>query len=68
MATNQHHKLMKKGDWPGVQKAIIHLDRDVVRRKYRREMRMDDYHIIGWQRKLRHTHMFLPLWACSRFG
>jgi len=27
---------------------------------------MDDCHIIGWQRKLRHTHMFLPVWACSR--
>jgi len=29
---------------------------------------MDDCHIIGWQRKLRHTHMFLPWWACSRFA
>jgi len=28
---------------------------------------MDDCHIIGWQRKLRHTHMLLPLWACRRF-
>jgi len=31
-------------------------------------MRMDDCHIIGWQRKLRHTHIFLPWWAWSRFG
>jgi len=31
-------------------------------------MSMDDCHIIGLQRKLRHTHMFLPLWACSRFA
>jgi len=29
---------------------------------------MDDCHIIGWQRKLRHTHIFLPVWACSRFS
>jgi len=29
---------------------------------------MDDCHIIGWQRKLRHTHMLLPLWACGRFA
>jgi len=28
---------------------------------------MDDCHIIGWQRKLRHTHMLLPMWACYRF-
>jgi len=33
-----------------------------------REMSMDDCHIIGWQRKLRHTHMLLPMWACSRFA
>jgi len=33
-----------------------------------REMNMDDCHIIGWQRKLRHTHIFLPGWACSRFA
>jgi len=32
-----------------------------------REMSMDDY-IIGWQRKLRHTHILLPLWAWSRFA
>jgi len=31
-------------------------------------MSMDDCHIIGWQRKLRHTHMLLPMWAWSRFG
>jgi len=31
-------------------------------------MSMDDCHIIGWQRKLRHTHMFLPMWACSRLA
>jgi len=31
-------------------------------------MSMDDCHIIGWQRKLRHTHILLPLWACSRFA
>jgi len=29
---------------------------------------MDDCHIIGSQRKLRHTHMLLPMWACSRFA
>jgi len=29
---------------------------------------MDDCHIIGWQRKLRHTHMLLPWWACIRFA
>ena len=29
---------------------------------------MDDCHIIGWQRKLRHTHILLPMWACSRFA
>jgi len=29
---------------------------------------MDDCHIIGSQRKLRHTHMLLPLWACGRFA
>jgi len=29
---------------------------------------MDDCHIIGWQRKLRHTHILLPLWACGRFA
>ena len=29
---------------------------------------MDDCHIIGSQRKLRHTHMLLPLWAWSRFA
>jgi len=29
---------------------------------------MDDCHIIGWQRKLRHTHMFLPVWACIRLA
>jgi len=34
----------------------------------RREMSMDDCHIIGLQRKLRHTHIFLPMWACSRFA
>jgi len=34
----------------------------------RREMNMDDCHIIGWQRKLRHTHMLLPWWAWSRFA
>jgi len=28
---------------------------------------MDDCHIIGSQRKLRHTHMLLPMWACIRF-
>jgi len=27
---------------------------------------MDDCHIIGSQRKLRHTHMLLPMWACIR--
>jgi len=31
-------------------------------------MSVDDCHFIGSQRKLRHTHMFLPLWACIRFG
>jgi len=31
-------------------------------------MSMDDCHIIGWQRKLRHTHMLLPVWACSRLA
>jgi len=31
-------------------------------------MSMDDCHIIGSQRKLRHTHMLLPLWAWSRFA
>jgi len=31
-------------------------------------MSMDDCHIIGWQRKLRHTHMFSPVWPCSRFA
>jgi len=31
-------------------------------------MSMDDCHIIGWQRKLRHTHMLLPMWACSRLA
>jgi len=31
-------------------------------------MSMDDCHIIGSQRKLRHTHILLPLWACSRFA
>jgi len=30
-------------------------------------MSMDDCHIIGSQRKLRHTHMLLPMWAFSRF-
>jgi len=29
---------------------------------------MDDCHIIGWQRKLRHTHILLPMWACCRFA
>jgi len=29
---------------------------------------MDDCHIIGWQRKLRHTHILLPMWAWSRFA
>jgi len=29
---------------------------------------MDDCHIIGSQRKLRHTHILLPMWACSRFA
>jgi len=29
---------------------------------------MDDCHIIGSQRKLRHTHILLPIWACSRFA
>ena len=38
------------------------------RESTRREMSMDDCHIIGWQRKLRHTHMLLPMWAWSRFG
>ena len=33
-----------------------------------RKMSMDDCHIIGWQRKLRHTHMLLPVWACSRLA
>jgi len=27
---------------------------------------MDDCHIIGWQRKLRPTHILLPMWACIR--
>ena len=31
-------------------------------------MSMDDCHIIGSQRKLRHTHMLLPWWACSRLA
>jgi len=31
-------------------------------------MSMDDCHIIGWQRKLRHTLMLLPMWACGRFA
>ena len=34
----------------------------------RREMSTDDCHIIGWQRKLRHTHILLPMWACCRFA
>ena len=34
----------------------------------RREMSMDDCHIIGSQRKLRHTHILLPKWACSRLA
>jgi len=29
---------------------------------------MDDCHIIGSQRKLRHTHILLPLWAWSRLN
>jgi len=29
---------------------------------------MDDCHIIGSQRKLRHTHILLPMWARSRFA
>ena len=29
---------------------------------------MDDCLIIGSQRKLRHTHIFLPMWAWSRFA
>jgi len=29
---------------------------------------MDDCHIIGSQRKLRHTHMLLPMWAFGRFA
>jgi len=28
---------------------------------------MDDCHFIGWQRKLRHTHILLPMWAWIRF-
>ena len=31
-------------------------------------MSMDDCHIIGWQRKLRHTHILLPMWACIRLA
>jgi len=29
---------------------------------------MDDCHIICLQRKLRHTHILLPVWACSRLA
>ena len=29
---------------------------------------MDDCHIIGWQRKLRHKHILLTVWTCSRFS
>jgi len=62
MATNEHHEWLKKSYWPAVLGAMLHPDRT------RREMSMDDCHIIGSQRKLRHTHMFLPMWACSRFA
>ena len=35
------------------------LDLDLLRRTYKeKEMSMDDCHIIGLQRKLRHTHIF----------
>jgi len=43
------------------------LDLDLLRRTYKeKEMSMDDCHIIGLQRKLRHTHILLPMWACCR--
>jgi len=29
---------------------------------------MDDCQFIGWQRKLRPTHILLPVWACIRFA
>jgi len=29
-------------------------------------MSTDDCHIIGSQRKLRNTHILLPMWVCSR--
>ena len=64
MTSNEHHKWLKKRDWPAVQGVMHHSDRDIdlLVRKWR-EMSMDDCHIIGWQRKLRNTHILLPLWA-----
>ena len=37
MATNEHHKWLKKRDWPAVQKVMIHpdLDFDLLVRKYK---------------------------------
>ena len=69
-ASNEHHKWLKKRDWPAVQNVMCHLDRNdnFAQEKVQGEMSMDDCHIIGSQRKLRHTLMLLPMWACSRFG
>ena len=63
-ASNEHHKWLKKRDWPTVEGAIP--TKICSGESTRREMSMDDCHIIGLQRKLRHTHMLLPLYNDSK--
>jgi hypothetical protein len=37
MATNEHHKWLKKRDWPAVQDVLLHpeMDVDLLMRKYK---------------------------------
>jgi len=62
MASNEHHKWLKKRDCPAVVEPwLTQIRTKFDREKVRREISMDDCHIIGSQRKLRHTHILLPL-------
>jgi len=59
MATNEHHKWVKKRDWPAVQKAMAHhaQDKDLNRRKYkeRDEQGRLSHHWIAAKAQT-HTH------------
>jgi len=70
MPSNEHHQWLQKRDWLAVYGVMAHPDRDLdlLMRKYKEKDEHGRLPHHWMQRKLRHTHMFLPMWACCRFA